>query len=94
VFSPHSLYNRHRRLGGPVQKPSLNPTKVPLFIGSIHIFVIQTHLLFPPPLSWRQFPPPFSFPAHLVDQPVHHVSKDCGPPDVDVLQYGGHTALL
>ncbi len=94
VFSPHSLQNRCRCLGGLVQKPSLDLTKVPLFVGSICIFVIQAHLLFPPPLSRRRSPPPFSFPARLIDHPVYHASKDCCPPDVDLVQDGGHAALL
>jgi hypothetical protein len=74
--------------------PSLDLNEVPLFIGSIPIFIVQAHLLLPPPLSQWQSPPPFALPARLLDPPVHHVSEDHGPPDVNVVQYGIHAAFL
>jgi hypothetical protein len=36
--------------------PSINPTEVPLFSSSVCIFVVQAHLLLPPPLSRRRSP--------------------------------------
>jgi hypothetical protein len=74
--------------------PSLDPIEVKLFVSSICIFVIQAHFLFPPPLLRWQSPLPFTCPARIIDWPIHHVSKDCVPPDVNIVQDGTHPALF
>ena len=74
--------------------PSIDPTEVPLFAGSLCVFIIQAHLLLPPPLSRCQSPSPLSLHAGCVDWPIHHVLKNCLPPDADIVCYGFHSTLL
>ena len=74
--------------------PSINPAEVPLFAGSICVFVVQAHLLLPPPLPQCQSPSPLSLHAGCVDWLIPHVLKNCLPPDANIVCYEFHSTLL
>ena len=67
---------------------------VPLFAGSVCVFVVQAHLLLPPLLSRRRSPSPLTIHARLEDWPVYYILEDCLPPDANIMQDGVHPALL
>jgi len=77
-----------------LRMPSIDPTEVPLFSSSVCIFVVQAHLLLPPPLSRCRSPSPLSLLAGCEDWPVHHVPKDCLPPDVNIMRDRVYPAFL
>jgi len=74
--------------------PSIDPTKVPLFASSICVFVVQAHLLLPPPLSRRRSPSPLTLHARCVEWPIHHVPKNRLQPDANIVRDRVHPALL
>jgi hypothetical protein len=74
--------------------PSIDPTKVPLVSSSVCIFVVQAHLLLPPPLSRRRSPPPLTLHSSFVDWPVHHILKNCLLPDTNIVRDRVHPTLL
>jgi hypothetical protein len=63
--------------------PSIDPTEVPLFASSVCVFVVQAHLLLPPPLSRRRSPSPLTRRAQVVNWPIDHITKNRLPPDAD-----------
>jgi hypothetical protein len=86
--------NQCHRLSGIFQIPSIELTKVSLFVCSLCIFVVQAHLLFPLPLSRRRSPLPFTSPARFVDWLIHYVLKNCFPHDANIMQDCSNPALL
>jgi hypothetical protein len=74
--------------------PSIDPTEVPLFSRSVCIFVVQAHLLLPPPLSRCRSPSPLTHLTRYVDWSVHHVLYDCLPPDANIMRDGVHPTLF
>ena len=73
---------------------SIDPTEVPLFSSSICIFVVQAHLLLPPPLSRRRSPSPLTHLTRYVDWSIHHVLQDCLPPDANIMRDGMHSTFF
>ncbi len=73
---------------------SIDPTKVPLFLSSVCIFIFQVHLLFLPPLLQWQSPLLFTHPARFVDRRIYYELKNCTPPDANIVQDGTHPALF
>jgi hypothetical protein len=63
----------------------INPTEVPLFVNSIGFFIVQAHLLFPPPLSRWQSPLPFTRPPLFVDWLIHYILTNCFSPYANIM---------
>ena len=74
--------------------PSINPTKVPLFVRSICVFIVEAHLLLPSPLSRHRSLPPLTLHARCVEWPIHHVPKNRLQPDTNIVRDRVHPALL
>jgi hypothetical protein len=94
MFSLHSLQNPRHRLSGIFQVPPFDPANVPIFVSSVCVFIVQAHLLFPPPLSWQQSLLPFTRPACFVDWLIHYVLNYFFPPDANIMQESFPPALL
>ena len=74
--------------------PSIDPTEVPLFASSICVFVAQAHHLLPPPLSRHRSPSPLTLRAQVVNWPIYHITKNCLPPDANIMRDRVHPTLL
>ncbi len=74
--------------------PSIDRTEVPLFASSVCVFAAQAHLLLPPTLSRRRSPSLLTRRAQVVSWPIYHMSKNCLPPDANIMRDRGHPTLL
>ncbi len=74
--------------------PSIDPTEVSLFASSVCIFVVQAHLLLPPPLSRRRSPSPLTRRAQVVNWSIDHITNNRLPPYADIMRDRVHPTLL